>query len=134
MRKGGNAFDVLVATESSIGSLPLRCWKSLVVVDWRGLQKKQMEKKETLDYREKAPLAATKRYVLDAEGVVIPGKHPNLPAIGVPGTIAGACSPCKLGSYHEAILKPVIELAERRRRSYAETRGTLELATMTNLK
>jgi gamma-glutamyltranspeptidase/glutathione hydrolase len=35
-------------------------------------------RKGTLDYREKAPLAATKDMFLDAKGNVIPGKAPNL--------------------------------------------------------
>jgi gamma-glutamyltranspeptidase / glutathione hydrolase len=70
----------------------------------------------SLDYREKAPLAATKNMFLDEKGNVIKGKSTESPlAIGVPGTIAGVFAVHeKLGSLPiEEILKPVIALAEK---------------------
>jgi gamma-glutamyltranspeptidase/glutathione hydrolase len=70
----------------------------------------------SLDYREKAPLAATKDMFLDKDGNVIKGKSTETAlAIGVPGTIAGVFAVHKkLGSLPMAeILKPVIALAER---------------------
>ncbi|MDR2990525.1 MAG: gamma-glutamyltransferase, partial [Burkholderiaceae bacterium] len=43
-----------------------------------------------LDYRERAPLAATKTMFLDAQGNVIPGKSlVGTAAVGVPGTVDG---------------------------------------------
>jgi gamma-glutamyltranspeptidase/glutathione hydrolase len=114
MKKGGNAFDAMVATELALA----------VAYPYAGnlggggfmVYRKANGEKGTLDYREKAPLAATKDMFLDAKGNVIPGKSTKSPlAIGVPGTIAGVFAVhAKLGSLPiEAILKPVIELAER---------------------
>ena len=43
-----------------------------------------------LDYREKAPLAATKDMYLNKEGNIIKGKSTiGATAVGVPGTVAG---------------------------------------------
>ena len=70
----------------------------------------------TLDYREKAPLSATKNMFLDTNGKIIPDKSTDSPlAIGVPGTIAGVFAVHeKLGSLPMSeIMKPVIELAEK---------------------
>ncbi|PKH67952.1 gamma-glutamyltransferase [Flavobacterium sp. ALD4] len=114
MKKGGNAFDAMVATELALA----------VAYPYAGnlggggfmVYRKANGEKGTLDYREKAPLAATKDMFLDAEGNVIPGKSTKSPlAIGIPGTIAGVFAVhAKLGSLPiEVILKPVIELAER---------------------
>lgn len=114
MKKGGNAFDAMVATELALA----------VAYPYAGniggggfmVYRKANGETGTLDYREKAPLAATKDMFLDKEGNVIPGKSTKTPlAIGVPGTIAGVFAVHKkLGSLPMAeILKPVIELAER---------------------
>lgn len=114
MKKGGNAFDAMVGTELALA----------VAYPYAGniggggfmVYRKANGEKGTLDYREKAPLAATKDMFLDANGNVIPGKSTKSPlAIGIPGTIAGVFEVHKkLGSLSIAeILKPVIELAER---------------------
>jgi gamma-glutamyltranspeptidase/glutathione hydrolase len=114
MRKGGNAFDAMVATELALA----------VAYPFAGnlggggfmVYRKANGEIGSLDYREKAPLAATKDMFLDEKGNVIKGKSTESPlAIGVPGTIAGVFAVHeKLGSLPiEEILKPVIELAER---------------------
>lgn len=114
MRKGGNAFDAMVATELALA----------VAYPFAGniggggfmVYRKANGEIGSLDYREKAPLAATKDMFLDENGNVIKGKSTESPlAIGVPGTIAGVFAVHeKLGSLPiEEILKPVIELAER---------------------
>lgn len=114
MKKGGNAFDAMVATELALA----------VAYPYAGnlggggfmIYRKANGEAGTLDYREKAPLAATKDMFLDKEGNVIKGKSTKTPmAIGIPGTIAGVFAVHKkLGSLPiEEILKPVIELAER---------------------
>ncbi|MGB1450562.1 MAG: gamma-glutamyltransferase, partial [Marinirhabdus sp.] len=67
-----------------------------------------------LDYREKAPMAATRDMYLDAEGNFMSHKSQVGPlAVGVPGTVAGIFSVHeKLGSLPiEEILRPVINLA-----------------------
>ncbi|WP_426094637.1 gamma-glutamyltransferase [Flavobacterium sp. DSR2-3-3] len=114
MRKGGNAFDAMVATELALA----------VAYPFAGnlggggfmVYRKANGEVGSLDYREKAPLAATKDMFLDEKGNVIKGKSTESPlAIGVPGTIAGVFAVHeKLGSLPIAeILKPVIALAER---------------------
>ncbi|RYJ52048.1 gamma-glutamyltransferase [Flavobacterium petrolei] len=114
MKKGGNAFDAMVATELALA----------VAYPFAGnlggggfmVYRKANGEIGSLDYREKAPLAATKDMFLDEKGNVIKGKSTESPlAIGVPGTIAGVFAVHeKLGSLPiEEILKPVIELAER---------------------
>ena len=114
MRKGGNAFDAMVATELALA----------VAYPFAGnlggggfmVYRKANGEVGSLDYREKAPLAATKNMFLDEKGNVIKGKSTESPlAIGVPGTIAGVFAVHeKLGSLPiEELLKPVIALAER---------------------
>ena len=114
MKKGGNAFDAMVATELALA----------VAYPFAGnlggggfmVYRKANGEIGSLDYREKAPLAATKDMFLDEKGNVIKGKSTESPlAIGVPGTIAGVFAVHeKLGSLPiEEILKPVIELAEK---------------------
>ena len=114
MKKGGNAFDAMVATELALA----------VAYPYAGnlggggfmVYRKANGETGTLDYREKAPLAATKDMFLDKEGNVVPGKSTKTPlAIGIPGTVAGVFAVHKkLGSLPmEEILKPVIQLAER---------------------
>lgn len=114
MKKGGNAFDAMVATELALA----------VAYPFAGnlggggfmVYRKANGEIGSLDYREKAPLAATKDMFLDEKGNVIKGKSTESPlAIGVPGTIAGVFAVHeKLGSLPiEEILKPVIALAEK---------------------
>lgn len=114
MKKGGNAFDAMVATELALA----------VAYPYAGnlggggfmVYRKANGETGTLDYREKAPLAATKDMFLDDKGNVIKGKSTTTAlAIGIPGTIAGVFEVHKKLGYLpiEEILKPVIELAER---------------------
>jgi len=114
MQKGGNAFDAMVATELALA----------VAYPYAGnlggggfmVFRKANGEVGSLDYREKAPLAATKNMFLDKDGNVIKGKSTESPlAIGIPGTIAGVFAVHdKYGSMPMSeILKPVIALAER---------------------
>lgn len=114
MKKGGNAFDAMVATELALA----------VAYPFAGniggggfmVYRKANGEMGSLDYREKAPLAASKDMFLDEKGNVIKGKSLETAiAIGVPGTIAGVFAVHKkLGSLPmQEILKPVIALAER---------------------
>ena len=114
MKKGGNAFDAMVGTELALA----------VAFPFAGniggggfmVYRKANGEVGSLDYREKAPLAASKDMFLDAEGNVIKGKSTETAlAIGVPGTVAGVFAVHKkYGSMRMSeILKPVIALAER---------------------
>ncbi|SFD18329.1 gamma-glutamyltranspeptidase / glutathione hydrolase [Flavobacterium phragmitis] len=114
MKKGGNAFDAMVGTELALA----------VAFPFAGniggggfmVYRKANGEVGSLDYREKAPLAATKDMFLDSDGNVIKGKSTETAlAIGVPGTIAGVFAVHKkYGTMPiSKILEPVIALAER---------------------
>jgi gamma-glutamyltranspeptidase/glutathione hydrolase len=114
MKNGGNAFDAMVATELALA----------VAYPYAGnlggggfmVFRKANGEIGSLDYREKAPLAASKNMFQDKDGKVIKGKSTESPlAMGVPGTIAGIFAVHdKYGSMPIAeILKPVIALAEK---------------------
>ncbi|WP_289661343.1 gamma-glutamyltransferase [Flavobacterium panacagri] len=114
MKRGGNAFDAMVGTELALA----------VAFPFAGniggggfmVYRKANGEVGSLDYREKAPLAATKDMFLDSDGNVIKGKSTETAlAIGVPGTIAGVFAVHKkYGTMPIAkILEPVIALAER---------------------
>lgn len=114
MKKGGNAFDAMVGTELALA----------VAFPFAGniggggfmVYRKANGEVGSIDYREKAPLAATKDMFLDENGNVIKGKSTETAlAIGVPGTIAGVFAVHKkYGTMKMSeILKPVIALAER---------------------
>jgi gamma-glutamyltranspeptidase/glutathione hydrolase len=73
-------------------------------------------RKTFLDFREKAPLAATADMYLDQDGKVIKGLSTNgYLAVGVPGTVAGMeAARAKYGTLtRAALLAPAINLAER---------------------
>ena len=114
MKKGGNAFDAMVATELALA----------VAYPYAGniggggfmVFRKSNGEIGSLDYREKAPLASKKDMYLDKNGNVIPNLSiDGALAIGVPGTIAGIFAVHeKLGKLSmEEIMKPIIALAEK---------------------
>ncbi|MEL0456140.1 gamma-glutamyltransferase [Flavobacteriaceae bacterium SZ-1-7] len=114
LKKGGNAFDAMAATELALA----------VAYPYAGnlggggfmVYRKADGETGAIDYREKAPMAATKNMFLDENGVVIPEKSTiGAMAVGVPGTIAGVLEVHeKMGSLPiEDILTPVIELARK---------------------
>jgi gamma-glutamyltranspeptidase/glutathione hydrolase len=114
MKKGGNAFDAMVATELALAVSHPQAGN----IGGGGFMVFRKANGETgaIDYREKAPLAATKDMFLDEKGNVIKGKSRETAlASGIPGTIAGIFEVHKkYGSLPiSEILKPVIALAER---------------------
>lgn len=111
--KGGNAFDAAVATQLALavvypGAGNLGGGGFLVAFTEKG-------QSISIDYREKAPGAASRNMYLDKEG------NPRLElsqnghlASGVPGTVAGLFTTlkyCKLPI--TALIQPAIELAEK---------------------
>ena len=114
MKKGGNAFDAMVATELSLAvSYPIAG-----NIGGGGFMvfRKANGEIGSIDYREKAPMLASKDMYLDKDGVVIPNLSVNgALAIGIPGTIAGVFAVHeKYGKLPmEEIMKPVIALAKR---------------------
>lgn len=114
LRKGGNAFDAMIATEMALA----------VAYPYAGnlggggfmVYRRNNGNVGSLDYREKAPLSAHKDMYLDSLGNVIPDKSTvGATAAGVPGTVAGIFEVHKkFGSLSiQEILEPVIRLAER---------------------
>jgi len=113
LKQGGNAFDAMVATEMAL----------VVAYPFAGnvggggfmVYRKADGSTGALDYREKAPLSATKDMYLDSLGNVIPDMSTKgATAVGVPGTVAGIIEVHKkFGSLPLVdILEPVIALAD----------------------
>ena len=112
LRQGGNAFDAMMATAAALAV----CYPYAGNLGGGGFLVYRMADgtKGALDYREKAPLAATKNMYLNDDGDVIKDLSTvGSMAVGVPGTIAGIFEAQKrFGKLDvETILKPVIELA-----------------------
>ncbi|MCZ6594063.1 MAG: gamma-glutamyltransferase [Bacteroidetes bacterium] len=112
LRNGGNAFDAMVATGMALA----------VAYPYAGnlggggflVYRTQYGELGAFDYREKAPMSASRDMYLDEEGNFIQDKSQiGGLAVGVPGSIAGIFAiHQKLGSLPmEELLKPVIELA-----------------------
>ena len=114
LKNGGNAFDAMAATELALAvSFP---YAGNLGGGGFMVYRKAEGEIGALDYREKAPLAATRDMYLDEEGNVIPGlSTKGALAVGVPGTVAGVFEVhSKLGSLPMAdIIQPVIELARK---------------------
>ncbi|HSY48825.1 MAG TPA: gamma-glutamyltransferase [Thermoanaerobaculia bacterium] len=88
MKKGGNAFDATVAVALAMAVT----WPAAGNIGGGGfmLIRKADGTAEAIDYRERAPLAASREMYLDAHGNVIKGASTDgYKAIGVPGTVAG---------------------------------------------
>ena len=112
MKKGGNAFDAMMATEMALAV----AYPYAGNLGGGGFLVYRLASGEVgaLDYREKAPLAASKDMYLDEEGTIISGKSTvGTMAIGIPGTIAGVFKAQeKFGKLDvKTILQPVIDLA-----------------------
>ena len=113
MKKSGNAFDAMCATELALA----------VAYPYAGniggggfmVFRKSNGEIGSLDYREKAPLLASKNMYLDKNSEVISNLSTNgALAIGIPGTIAGIFEVNKkFGKLSiPEIMKPVIDLAK----------------------
>ena len=112
MKQGGNAFDAMVATDLAL----LVSYPVAGNIGGGGFMVFRMADGTTgaLDYREMAPISATKNMYLDQEGKVISDKSKTgALAIGVPGTIAGLFEiHNKFGTISiEKLIQPAINLA-----------------------
>src|SRR5690554_2948670 len=88
LEKGGNVFDAMMATEMALAV----CYPYAGNLGGGGFMVYRLNTGETgaLDYREKAPLAATKNMYLDSLGQVVANKSLiGGYSVGVPGTVAG---------------------------------------------
>ena len=114
LRRGGNAVDAAVAVGYALavvypaaGNLGGGGFMTLQLADGR---------KTFLDFREKAPLAATANMYLDAAGNVIKGSTTTGHlAVGVPGSVSGLeMALAKYGTMKRAdLIAPAIRFAEQ---------------------
>ena len=115
LKEGGNAIDAAVTVGFTLAVTLPRAGN----LGGGGFMLVHLAKEQqtlALDYREKAPLAATRDMFLDAAGEVEPEKSRySYLSIGVPGTVAGLTMALeKYGTISlERALKPAIELAEQ---------------------
>ncbi|MCS7211166.1 MAG: gamma-glutamyltransferase, partial [Chloroherpetonaceae bacterium] len=114
LRKGGNAIDAAVATELALAVVHPVAGN----LGGGGFMLIRLANGEVyaLDYREKAPLKATRTMYLDSLG------NPSLDrskighlAVGVPGTVAGIIEAHRrFGRLpFKTVIQPAIELAEK---------------------
>lgn len=113
LKAGGNAVDAAVAVGYALavvypaaGNLGGGGFMTVQLADGR---------KTFLDFREKAPLAATADMYLDKDGNVVPGlSAKGHLAVGVPGTVSGMeLALSKYGTLKRAqVIAPAIKLAE----------------------
>ncbi|WP_235002021.1 gamma-glutamyltransferase [Rhizobacter sp. OV335] len=114
LKKGGNAVDAAVAVGYALavvypaaGNLGGGGFMTIQLADGR---------KTFLDFREKAPLAATANMYLDASGNVIKGlSTTGHLAVGVPGTVSGLeMARAKYGTMKRAqLIAPAIQFADK---------------------
>jgi len=121
LKEGGNAVDAAVATGFALAVVHPAAGN----IGGGGFMLIRMADGKThfLDYREKAPGAATRDMYLDAQGNVIPGASEiGYKSIGVPGSVAGlAYAEKKYGKLSlKRVMEPAIKLA---REGYALTWG-----------
>ncbi|MBJ2175598.1 gamma-glutamyltransferase [Aureibaculum sp. A20] len=112
MKQGGNAFDAMVATDLSL----LVSYPFAGNIGGGGFMVYRLKDGKTgsIDYREKAPLKASRDMYLDKKGNVIPNKSTlGAMAVGVPGTVAGLFEVHKkFGTLPiEKLMQPAIDLA-----------------------
>lgn len=114
LKKGGNAFDAMIATELALAV----AYPFAGNIGGGGFMVYRTHDGQTgaLDYREKAPMAASKNMYLDDEGNIIPDKSTlGAMAIAIPGTVDGMFKVHeKFGSLpFSELIQPAIDLAKR---------------------
>ncbi|MFB9864050.1 gamma-glutamyltransferase [Rufibacter immobilis] len=114
LRKGGNAYDAAVATGFALAV----AYPVAGNIGGGGflVYRTQNGETGTLDYREKAPAAATRNMYLNDQGNVVAGASTlGHLAVGVPGAVAGMVAMHqKLGRLPWAqVVQPAIDLAQK---------------------
>lgn len=114
LKKGGNAFDAMIATELALAV----AFPYAGNIGGGGFMVYRTREGEigSLDYREKAPMAAYPEMYLDSLGNPLPNRSTlGGSAVGVPGTMAGIFAVYeKFGSLPlSTLFQPAIELAKR---------------------
>lgn len=115
LREGGNAIDAAVTVGFAL-AVTLPSAGNIGGGGFMVIRDAQSGRTTTIDYREKAPLAAHRDMFLDANGDADPEKSQfSYWAVGVPGSVAGmAYALEKYGTISlERALRPAIELADK---------------------
>jgi gamma-glutamyltranspeptidase / glutathione hydrolase len=111
LRQGGNAIDAAIATQLALAVV----YPAAGNLGGGGFLVAQLAngRKLAIDYREKAPGAATRDMYLDSDGKVIDNLSTNgHKAAGVPGTVAGLFKSHKYGKLpFPTLIEPAIKLA-----------------------
>ena len=112
MKRGGNAFDAAIAVNFALAVV----YPAAGNIGGGGLMTARQSngKLLTLDYREKAPSAASRNMYLDSAGNVIPDLSINGHlSCGVPGTVAGLFAMHKWAKLPmKVLIQPAIDLAQ----------------------
>ena len=115
LRAGGNAVDAAVGIGFAL-AVALPNAGNLGGGGFMVVHEARTGKSVALDFREVAPLKATRNMYLDASGNVIDGKSLYTPyAVGVPGTVAGLEHALKTWGRMplNTVIAPAIALADR---------------------
>jgi len=140
LEQGGTAYDAMIATDLALAV----CYPNAGNIGGGGffVYRAADGSVGSLDYREKASLAATETMYLDEAGNVVEGKSTlGGLAVGVPGTIAGLFEiHQQLGTLPFAtLIQPAIDLArngyvvtEKQARSFASKRDEFVLVNGEN--
>ena len=125
LKKGGNAVDAAVAVGYALAVV----YPAAGNLGGGGFMTAQLAdgRKTFLDFREKAPLAATANMYLDKDGNVVKGLSTNGHlAVGVPGTVSGLeFAREKYGTMQRAaLIAPSIALAEK---GFALDQGDIDM-------
>ncbi|HEY9573103.1 MAG TPA: gamma-glutamyltransferase [Pusillimonas sp.] len=127
LRQGGNAVDAAVAVGYALAVVDPCCgniggggFMTLNLADGRNV---------FINFRERAPLAATRDMYLDDKGKVVPGRSTNgYLAVGVPGTVMGLDTALRqYGTMtRKQVMDPAIRLA---RDGFVLERGDIDILT-----
>lgn len=113
MKQGGNAIDAAIATQLALAVV----YPAAGNLGGGGFMVARLADGNTvsLDYREKAPLAAHRDMYLDEKGNIVAGKSLNGHlSSGVPGTVAGLFESMRYAKLpFKKLIEPAIELAEK---------------------
>jgi len=112
LKSGGNAIDAAIATQLALAVV----YPGAGNIGGGGFMVGHLSngKNLAIDFREKAPTAASRNMYLDAKEDVVPGKSEDGHlAVGVPGTIAGIFAYYPYGKLpFKKLIQPAIDLAE----------------------
>jgi gamma-glutamyltranspeptidase / glutathione hydrolase len=113
LKQGGNAFDAAIATQLALAVV----YPAAGNIGGGGFLVGRLANGQyvSIDFREKAPAAATRNMYLDTQQNVVPGKSENghLSA-GVPGSVAGIFASYAYAKLpFKTLIQPAIDLAEK---------------------